>query len=840
MKNGVVAPQNTFLDSVLRRSYELEEPCWFLFQISPIKNDDDTVILFLITFKDISHLKDPIAEPTVKKWSRLVEKSLEKQRQHLTKTSDNARSLMSNSAMSSIQYSWEGQKVPRFTIFHYSLFKTIWDWIILILTLYTAVVVPFVVSFHYTNSALLFFNLLVDSVFIADVIMNFKTTYCAKDGEIVLDSRMICMNYLRSWFFIDFIAALPYGILNLTDPNGRWIEIINVIKVIRLIRLLRVARKLDHYLKFGAMTLVLWLFLFCLCCHWMACIWYVIAKNYDKATTRWSWIYILADLTNEPYKVVDGVAVEGSGPSIPSLYMSALYYCMSSLTTCGFGNIAPNTTAEKLFGCVTMLLGCLLYAFIFGQVTSIIQQLQKPSSDYHQRLDSIRRFIKLYTVPEEIGGRLVDYFMTTWATNKGLDIEEVLHLFPHDLQADACLQIHKVVFETMPEFKSAPLPALRNISRYYSATRSPPGAKVIQQGEAIESLFFVERGSLEVRKSDQIVGILGPGDVFGATLNKDRIDKAMYEIHTLTYSDLHTIKVDSLTHALALFPDFFRKFRRELTYSFNLSQKMRVYGSNGKKYTVFGEDETSFTSSKSDVESITASHDQTMVEGQVSMEHLKPSSSAQRKISFAADNWNVDKMDLFTELNVLREDVKTNVNEVSEKINSFDEKINLILGLLQKKIDDSQKTSNSPTNALQINHQAPSVIDDDLNNNPERSLTELDAHGAVQPNINGVDNEATTVDKTDSASNIKKAKNEPSDTRKRSTGRNKVDPSKISKNDNGEAKDGAPKELSNSGGKKAPRAGRPKPNKAAVKQTKKAIVTDDLDELERELEEIGI
>ena len=38
-------------------------------------------------------------------------------------------------------------------------------------------------------------------------------------------------------------------------------------------------------------------------------------------------------------------------------YVSALYYTLTSLTTIGFGNIAPNTTAEKLFGCVTMLLG---------------------------------------------------------------------------------------------------------------------------------------------------------------------------------------------------------------------------------------------------------------------------------------------------------------------------------------------------------------------------------------------------------------------------------------------------------------------------------------------------
>ena len=37
------------------------QPCWFLFQISPIKDDDEEVILFLITFKDISSLKDPIA-----------------------------------------------------------------------------------------------------------------------------------------------------------------------------------------------------------------------------------------------------------------------------------------------------------------------------------------------------------------------------------------------------------------------------------------------------------------------------------------------------------------------------------------------------------------------------------------------------------------------------------------------------------------------------------------------------------------------------------------------------------------------------------------------------------
>lgn len=85
---------------------------------------------------------------------------------------------------------------------------------------------------------------------------------------------------------------------------------------------------------------------------------YVIAIHYDKPQKPGSWVFYLSEVTSQPYSFKNGKVVEGTGPTIASAYMSALYYTMSSLTTCGFGNIAPNTTAEKIFGCITMLLGC--------------------------------------------------------------------------------------------------------------------------------------------------------------------------------------------------------------------------------------------------------------------------------------------------------------------------------------------------------------------------------------------------------------------------------------------------------------------------------------------------
>jgi len=41
------------------------------------------------------------------------------------------------------QYRQEAPKTPHHIILHYSAFKTIWDWMILVLTFYTSVMVPY-------------------------------------------------------------------------------------------------------------------------------------------------------------------------------------------------------------------------------------------------------------------------------------------------------------------------------------------------------------------------------------------------------------------------------------------------------------------------------------------------------------------------------------------------------------------------------------------------------------------------------------------------------------------------------------------------------------------------
>jgi hypothetical protein len=45
------------------------------------------------------------------------------------------------------EYKLQSPRIHRWTILHYSPFKAVWDWIILLLVMYTAIFTPYVAAF---------------------------------------------------------------------------------------------------------------------------------------------------------------------------------------------------------------------------------------------------------------------------------------------------------------------------------------------------------------------------------------------------------------------------------------------------------------------------------------------------------------------------------------------------------------------------------------------------------------------------------------------------------------------------------------------------------------------
>ena len=70
----------------------------------------------------------------------------------------------------------------------------------------------------------------------------------------------------------------------------------------------------------------------------------------------------------------------------------------------------------------------LLYATIFGNVTTIFTQMYSATARYHEMLNNIREFMKLHDMPKTLQERVMDYVVSTWAITKGIDTSKVCPL----------------------------------------------------------------------------------------------------------------------------------------------------------------------------------------------------------------------------------------------------------------------------------------------------------------------------------------------------------------------------------------------------------------------------
>ncbi|KAM9212550.1 voltage-gated delayed rectifier potassium channel KCNH1 isoform 2-T2 [Dugong dugon] len=573
-------------------------PVWFFVKIAPIRNEQDKVVLFLCTFSDITAFKQPIEDDSCKGWGKFARltRALTSSRgvlQQLAPSVQRGENVHKHSRLAEVlqlgsdilpQYKQEAPKTPPHIILHYCVFKTTWDWIILILTFYTAILVPYNVSFktRQNNVAWLVVDSIVDVIFLVDIVLNFHTTFVGPAGEVISDPKLIRMNYLKTWFVIDLLSCLPYDVINAFENVDEGISsLFSSLKVVRLLRLGRVARKLDHYIEYGAAVLVLLVCVFGLAAHWMACIWYSIGDyeifDEDTKTIRNnSWLYQLAMDIGTPYQFNgSGSGKWEGGPSKNSVYISSLYFTMTSLTSVGFGNIAPSTDIEKIFAVAIMMIGSLLYATIFGNVTTIFQQMYANTNRYHEMLNSVRDFLKLYQVPKGLSERVMDYIVSTWSMSRGIDTEKVLQICPKDMRADICVHLNRKVFKEHPAFRLASDGCLRALAMEFQTVHCAPGDLIYHAGESVDSLCFVVSGSLEVIQDDEVVAILGKGDVFGDVFWKEAtLAQSCANVRALTYCDLHVIKRDALQKVLEFYTAFSHSFSRNLILTYNLRKRI--------------------------------------------------------------------------------------------------------------------------------------------------------------------------------------------------------------------------------------------------------------------------
>jgi hypothetical protein len=108
----------------------------------------------------------------------------------------------------------DNQNISPIVLMPDTVFKTVWNVLIITLLAYTATIAPFRIAFYESsesNSSQFFdvFDVFVDIVFGLDIVLNFISAYEKTEGRFEYDLKKIAINYLMGFFAIDFVATIP-------------------------------------------------------------------------------------------------------------------------------------------------------------------------------------------------------------------------------------------------------------------------------------------------------------------------------------------------------------------------------------------------------------------------------------------------------------------------------------------------------------------------------------------------------------------------------------------------------------------------------------------------------
>lgn len=85
---------------------------------------------------------------------------------------------------------------------------------------------------------------------------------------------------------------------------------------------------------------------------------------------------------------------------------------------------------------------------------------------------------------------------------------QLLKDFPDELRSDITMHLNKEILQ-LSLFESASRGCLRSLSLHIKTSFCAPGEYLLRQGDALQAIFFVCSGSMEVLKDGMVLAILG-------------------------------------------------------------------------------------------------------------------------------------------------------------------------------------------------------------------------------------------------------------------------------------------------------------------------------------------
>lgn len=443
-----------------------------------------------------------------------------------------------------------------------------WDQVIMGVLVWTALVTPFEVSFMEPSINYLFvLNRLIDCIFLTDMIFTFLLDPI-NDETLKINGlpshKLIAQKYLQGWFTVDLVSTMPFDAVTIAvkgDPaleKLKFLRAMRLVRLVKLLRLLRVSRIFERWedriaINFAMLSLIKSSIGTLLCSHWIGCLWYITAYIED-ADANW-----IKSTGVDSYG-----SLEDSGVTTYDKYIASWYFSVMTMSTIGYGDISPVTSAERIVCSLMMLIGAGIYAYVVGSITSTVSNMEASSRRYQELMDMLNSFMEMNTISDELRVQSRAYMRTRQAQGNLTNWQELLTELSPDLREDMAKETHPGWALSSPFFCTADEDFMAKAASQFTEVTFPRGEKIIEIGQPVEDLFCIKKGVVCCRGK-----VIRKGALFGEDiiLNKTRPDcRSTYIAMAFTFTVVQCLPVQALNDLLEEFPELKEECRKVLIW----------------------------------------------------------------------------------------------------------------------------------------------------------------------------------------------------------------------------------------------------------------------------------
>lgn len=384
--------------------------------------------------------------------------------------------------------------------------KMLWDCFVGLLILYSVLIIPYRIGFQVDpTSGEFIFDSIVDCLFFIDIIASFNTSYIDTATEItVTDRKLIAINYLKLWFWIDLFSTIPIDtIINeAMGTNGSELSSLRLIKILRLTRMLKLLRvlKLSKFGKLlesynlnpallGVQKLVMQI---CFVAHIVSCFWHFLATD-DVRVAVDDWDEDGPDPNGRTWVSKFGYTTA----SIGTRYVAAFYWTISTMLSIGYGDISGTNKSERIYCIATQLVGAVLFGAVIAQVTRLIESRNPQARAFKEKMDELKAYLNEKLLPSKLKMTAKEAYGYFLARKSSFGERGIYNDLPPNLLNKLVLSIYSSEVHRILMFKKCDENFVVKLITNSKPFQALPGTMIVEKGDVPDELMFIMRGLVQ-------------------------------------------------------------------------------------------------------------------------------------------------------------------------------------------------------------------------------------------------------------------------------------------------------------------------------------------------------